>query len=133
MAPETLERCIYSEQSDIWSIGVILYEMLHGRPPFKSQSEAQLKREIKQPVTELLCSKDFARLITNCLQPDRLRRVTLPQLMEMYQFTLRNQQRLSREKELARRRKDFEKQFENEVEYVQFMRNVMNFASVSQH
>lgn len=30
MSPEDLKRNIYSLKNDIWSIGIIAYEMLHG-------------------------------------------------------------------------------------------------------
>jgi serine/threonine-protein kinase ULK/ATG1 len=30
MSPEALKRNIYSVKNDIWSIGVIIYELLHG-------------------------------------------------------------------------------------------------------
>lgn len=34
MAPEVLERKEYNEKCDIWSLGVITYQMLFGCSPF---------------------------------------------------------------------------------------------------
>lgn len=39
MSPEALRHNIYTVKSDIWSIGVILYELLHGRAPWASTTE----------------------------------------------------------------------------------------------
>lgn len=35
MAPEIMNNDIYSDQSDLWSVGMILYEMLYGIHPYK--------------------------------------------------------------------------------------------------
>jgi serine/threonine protein kinase len=42
MAPEILNGQIYSNKADIWSIGVVLYEMLFGYCPFESNSIPKL-------------------------------------------------------------------------------------------
>ena len=40
MAPQVLERTPYTTKCDIWSIGVIFYEMLFSSPPWKARDEA---------------------------------------------------------------------------------------------
>lgn len=42
MSPEALQNNVYTIKNDIWSIGVILYEILHGKAPWKCSSEHQL-------------------------------------------------------------------------------------------
>jgi serine/threonine-protein kinase ULK/ATG1 len=39
MAPQLLERTPYTTKCDIWSIGIIFYEMLFGSPPWKARDE----------------------------------------------------------------------------------------------
>lgn len=42
MAPEVLRGENYTTKADIWSLGVVLYEMLFGVCPFQSKSIAML-------------------------------------------------------------------------------------------
>lgn len=36
LAPEIIQGTNYTEKVDIWCLGVIFYELLHGRPPFST-------------------------------------------------------------------------------------------------
>ncbi|KAG7242593.1 hypothetical protein INR49_020306, partial [Caranx melampygus] len=47
MAPEMVCRRQYDSRVDLWSVGVILYETLFGRPPFASRSFAELEEKIR--------------------------------------------------------------------------------------
>jgi len=46
---------MYSFKSDVWAIGVIFYEMLTGKTPWRAKTESDLKRQIKNnPIKNLL-------------------------------------------------------------------------------
>jgi len=47
MAPEIMNNDIYNDQADLWSVGIILYEMIYGAHPYKHcKSFGELKEEI---------------------------------------------------------------------------------------
>jgi calcium-dependent protein kinase len=45
MAPEVLEGS-YDKACDMWSIGVIVFWLLEGRPPFDANTDTKLYRKI---------------------------------------------------------------------------------------
>ncbi|NXY01171.1 ULK3 kinase, partial [Pteruthius melanotis] len=47
MAPEMVCRQQYDARVDLWSVGVILYEALFGKPPFASHSFTELEEKIR--------------------------------------------------------------------------------------
>ena len=78
----------YDKQCDVWSLGVIVYILLCGFPPFYADNDAQLFEKIKKGEYEFLrpywdpisdSAKDFIRQM---LQVDPKKRVTCQQAME---------------------------------------------------
>ena len=47
MSPEIALQKKHGFAVDIWCLGILLYEMLHGDPPFKAESLTQIKSEFK--------------------------------------------------------------------------------------
>lgn len=81
VAPEILERRAYDCQCDIWSLGVVVYIMLCGYPPFYGEEEEELYYRIKHAYYDFISphwdhisdnAKDF---IQNCFQLDPSKRI----------------------------------------------------------
>lgn len=48
MAPELQRHENYTEKADLWSLGIILYEMVIGMPPFIAKTRDELKKAIER-------------------------------------------------------------------------------------
>jgi serine/threonine protein kinase len=48
MAPEMLKNKPYTKKLDNWCLGVLLFELLHGYPPFNGRTESEKIKKIKQ-------------------------------------------------------------------------------------
>ncbi|XP_032050773.1 serine/threonine-protein kinase ULK3 isoform X1 [Aythya fuligula] len=81
MAPEMVCRQQYDARVDLWSVGVILYEALFGRPPFASRSFAELEEKIRSDRAIELPSRpplspDCRDLLQRLLERDPRRRIS---------------------------------------------------------
>lgn len=57
MPLEALNQNMYSFKSDIWAIGIIFFEMLTGKTPWRAKTESDLKRQIKtNPIKNIIPS-----------------------------------------------------------------------------
>ncbi|XP_048233454.1 serine/threonine-protein kinase ATG1t isoform X2 [Ricinus communis] len=65
MAPEVLQFQSYDDKADMWSVGVILFELLNGYPPFHGRTNFQLLQNIKS-----CACLPFSQFILPTLHPD---------------------------------------------------------------
>ena len=47
LPPEMLNNDTYTEKADIWCLGILTYELLHGKSPFECGDESKLKKKIR--------------------------------------------------------------------------------------
>ena len=76
MAPELLKESPYNQKADLWLLGVILYELFVGQPPFYTNSFLNLMNKImnesiKYPETMSYPFKDFLKGLLNKNPKDR--------------------------------------------------------------
>lgn len=84
MPPEVVHQDRHTLAADMWSLGILLYEMLHGHAPFKARSLEDIKMKIKTQAIKINCnfSKETKDLIKLLLRQDSSRRLTSEQVLQ---------------------------------------------------
>lgn len=82
IAPEVINKGEYDEKCDIWSLGVIMYIMLSGYPPFDGQTDDEIFDAIQNKAPSFTgeewekVSEDAKNLITLMLVKDPKERIS---------------------------------------------------------
>ena len=73
LSPERLETGEVDARADLWALGVVLYEMLRGAPPFQADDTRRLERLIlsRRPPPSLAgrCPSGLAAIVAKLLDP----------------------------------------------------------------
>lgn len=84
LSPEIIENKPYSFQTDIWSIGIVLYELLCKKPPFDGNSLQFLALKIVRgnyaPISSFY-SKDMTELVSKLLKTSALSRPSVNEIL----------------------------------------------------
>ena len=90
MAPEILYYQKYDINSDLWSVGIIIYEMITGNPPFHVKNFYQLTKKMKEQTIkiplEYKISKELNNLLDNLLVKKPKNRISWDDFFNHYWF-----------------------------------------------
>ena len=87
VAPEILKNIPHDQSSDLWSIGVVVYILLVGYPPFMKDTQAELFQQIRTGAWNFLeedwedVSLEAQELVKNLLVVDPEQRWTVKQAL----------------------------------------------------
>ncbi|KAK8892813.1 hypothetical protein M9Y10_030061 [Tritrichomonas musculus] len=88
MPPEVWSCAEYTTSCDVYSYGIIVYEIITNNDPFKGFNSDQIKAKIQsgfRPKIDLIPSESYQRLIEDCWQQDPNSRPTFDNILETLQ------------------------------------------------
>ena len=101
MAPEMIKRWLYTPGTDIYSFGVVMYELVTGTKPFRgAMPEQRMTRSLNvmpSPPSRLgqYCSPELERIMMKCISKDPQERAKSAREVEDALFLIRHKRKLS--------------------------------------
>jgi len=83
MAPEIVYKKPYDYRVDIWSLGVLLYELIHGESPYKGRSHVEICKSLSRGLIKFSynCHADAKDLIQSILKQNPNDRLSISQIL----------------------------------------------------
>lgn len=84
LSPEMIVKDQYGKEVDVWSIGILAYELCHGSAPFASNDNRITKNKISKMnyfMPEAF-SNDLKTFVSSILQKDGSKRPSVVQLLQ---------------------------------------------------
>lgn len=85
ISPEQIQgKCYHGEKIDIWALGVLLYRLVVGRPPFFSSEPDEFIKSVQQARYEIPpnISPELSNLLQKILRVDPEKRLTIEQILQ---------------------------------------------------
>ena len=84
MAPEIFDKKPYDEKVDIWALGILLFELLHGKSPYRGNSVIDIYKNIQKEDIRFStsCSSEARDLVLKILKKNPAARLTMDQIFE---------------------------------------------------
>ena len=126
-APEVINYYGYNEKMDIWAIGIIIFNMLTGYEPFKSDNTSLLKEEIKFKKLNFNIIEDeqMRNLIKRMMERDMNKRINAKEAYDIV-LKIKQERDMIYEKELDKHIMEREKLKQQKEEYYDFVSAYIN-------
>ena len=121
MAPEIVGSEMYDFSVDIWSLGILLYELIMGHSPFRSKSKKDRNVMIKIKKHDLVfdkdknISKECIDLINKLLEVNPETRLKIKDILE-HPFILANENKIKKNK-ISHRKESLDDSNENIIKF----------------
>lgn len=82
MSPESYRENQYSSKSDIWAIGIILYEMLVGETPYRNLTYTEMVNNLTSGRIEGLHNEEIRLMLVDCFKKNAGERTDVKKFLE---------------------------------------------------